>query len=477
MLNPIRILSIALLSAAAGGATLAAADSQRPNLIFILADDLGYGEVGCYGQKVIQTPEIDRMASEGMRFTQFYAGATVCAPSRSVLMTGQHQGHTRVRDNRGRVPLAAEDVTVAEVLQQAGYRTALIGKWGLGDVGDEAESGLPRRQGFDYFYGYLDQGHAHNRFPDFLWRNEERVPLPNDIVPTGKSGAGYATRPVVYADDRFAEESLKFVAENKDRPFFLYLSMIAPHANDERHRALDDGAEVPNYGIYTDREWPNPDKGQAATITRMDEMVGRLLDALRNLGIADNTLVIFTSDNGPHKEDGHNLARFQPSGPLRGIKRDLTEGGIREPFIAWWPGHIHAGAESGHVGYLGDWMATAAQLAGAPVPAGCDSISIVPTLFGRDADQQKHEVLYWCFYPRGLTQALLYQGHWKGIRSSPDAPLELYDLANDIGEAHNVAALHPDLVKKIEALIHREHVPDPVWDTPRANAGQPEPQS
>ncbi len=435
-----------------------AAAAERPNLIWVMADDLGYGDLGCYGQQVIQTPHLDRMAREGLRFTQFYAGATVCAPSRSVLMTGQHHGHTRVRGNAGQAnpraqALRPEDVSVAKILQQAGYRTALIGKWGLGDIG-AAESGLPRKHGFDSFFGYLNQQHAHNHFPAFLWRNEEKFSLPNVVTPVGEAGGGYATQAVQYADDLFADEALKFVADNRDRPFFLYWSMVVPHANNERSRALQDGAEAPDYGPYVDRDWPNPDKGQAAMISRLDGYVGRLLDTLQREGLAEKTLVIFTSDNGPHNESNHNLARFQPSGPLCGIKRSLTDGGIRVPALAWWPGKVSAGQESAHVAYFGDWMATAAELATTQPPAQIDSISFVPTLFGRDTDQKTHEFLYWEFHERGFSQAALYQGRWKGIRErDPKAPLVLYDLHQDVAEKNNVAAEQPDIAAKIDAYL------------------------
>lgn len=435
-----------------------AAARDRPNFIWIMADDLGYGELGCYGQTVIQTPQLDRMAKEGMRFTQFYAGATVCAPSRSVLMTGQHHGHTRVRGNAGSAnpvaqALRSDDTTVAKVLQQAGYRTALIGKWGLGDVG-AAESGLPRKQGFDEFFGYLNQHHAHNHFPDFLWCNDEKVSLPNIVVPVGQHGGGYATEAIEYADDFFADAALKFVAENKSRPFFLYWCMVVPHANNERTGALKNGAEVPDFGPYAGQDWPDPDKGQAAMISRLDGYVGRMLDALREHGLAENTLVIFTSDNGPHNESNHNLARFSPSAPFSGIKRSLHDGGIRVPMIAWWPGWVAAGTTSDHVGYFGDWMATAAELACAKMPDGCDSISFAPTLLGRAAEQQEHEFLYWEFHEGGFKQAALYQGRWKGIRSGrPDAPVELYDLRTDVAEKTNVAAAHPDIAATIGAYL------------------------
>lgn len=442
--------------------------AQRPNLIWIMADDLGYGDPGCYGQTAITTPNIDRMATEGMRFTHFYAGATVCAPSRSVLMTGLHHGHTRVRGNAGKTNPAAQalqpgDVTVATALQKSGYKTALIGKWGLGDVG-EARSGLPRSHGFDFFYGYLNQQHAHNHFPDFLWRNENRETLRNVVVPVGDDGAGYATTALQFADDLFADEAIKFVSENKEAPFFLYWSMVVPHANNERSRALGDGAEVPDYGVYVDKNWPEPDKGQAAMITRMDSYVGRLLKHLRDLGLAENTLVIFTSDNGPHDESRHDPARFKPAGPFTGIKRSLKDGGIRVPFIAWWPGKVKAGSETAHVSYFPDWFSTAAELAGAEVPARTDGLSMVPTLLGSKDAQKVHEFLYWEFHEGGFKQAALYQGRWKGIRmGGPDAPLELYDQRNDVAEKTDVAGKNPDIAAKISTYLQSARTELPEW--------------
>jgi arylsulfatase A-like enzyme len=442
--------------------------AERPNIVWIMADDLGYGDLGCYGQRVIQTPQLDAMAREGMRFTQFYAGATVCAPSRSVLMTGQHHGHTRVRGNAGAAnPIAQAlrpgDITVARLLWEASYRTALIGKWGLGDVGP-AETGLPRKQGFDEFFGYLNQRHAHNHFPDFLWRNEDKVSLPNVIVPIGGDGAGYATEAKIYADDLFADESLKFVTANKDRPFFLYWNMVIPHANNERNRELKNGAHVPDFGPYADKDWPDPDKGQAAMITRLDGYVGRMLAHLRALKLDANTLVIFTSDNGPHNESSHNLKRFNPSGPLTGIKRSLTDGGIRVPMIAWWPGRIEAGAESGHVAYFGDFMATAAELSGAKLPPDRDSISFLPTLLGKTRYQSKHEFLYWEFHERGFSQAALYQGRWKGIRErDPNAPIALYDLQTDIAEQTDVAKKYSEVATKIGAYLKTARSESSDW--------------
>lgn len=445
-----------------------AAAAGRPNLIWIMADDLGYGELGCYGQELIRTPQLDRMAREGMRFTRFYAGATVCAPSRSVLMTGQHHGRTRVRGNAGRdnpraQALRADDVTVAAVLRQSGYATALIGKWGLGDAG-AADSGLPGKQGFETFFGYLNQRHAHNHFPDFLWRDDQRITLPNVVTPVGGDGAGYATQAVLFADDLFADEALKFVAQHQDRPFFLYWSLVTPHANNERTRELGDGAQVPDYGPYALEDWPPQDRGHAAMITRLDSYVGRLLDHLRLLGLDRKTLVVFTSDNGPHNESRHNLDRFRPSGPLSGIKRSLTDGGIRVPTLARWPGRVPAGAVSDHVAYFGDWFATAAELAGVPVPDGLDSISFVPTLLGRPEGQRRHEFLYWEFHEGGFSQAALHRGRWKGIRSeSPDAPVRVFDLETDPAERTEVGDRHPEIRAALDAYLRTARVDSDDW--------------
>ena len=461
-----------------GSSATAASAPPRPNIIFILADDLGYGEVGCYGQQIIQTPRIDRMAREGMRFTQFYAGATVCAPSRSVLMTGQHHGHTRVRGNAGKAnPLAqslrSNDVTVAKVLQSAGYKTALIGKWGLGDVG-VAEQGLPRRHGFDYFLGFLSQHHAHNHFPDYLWRNEKRISMPNDIIPVGDQGGGYATNAQLYADDLFADEAVKFIGQNRAQPFYLFLSLVVPHANNERNRELKDGAEVPDYGPYADKAWPTPNKGHAAMITRMDGYVGRILNELKRLKLDEHTLVIFTSDNGPHKESGNSVEFFKASGPLRGIKRDLTDGGIRVPFIAWWPGPVKPRQVSEHVGYFGDFMASAAELAGATPPANLDSISFVPVLLGRTRNQRQHEFLYFEFHESGFSQAALMEGRWKGIRTNGiDGPLRVFDLKNDPGESRDVASHEPAVASRIAAFLRAARTDSADWPVqPAGAAGQ-----
>ena len=457
-----------LLHLACSALLASSALAAKPNLIWIMADDLGYADLGCYGQKVITTPNLDRMAKEGLRFTHFYSGATVCAPSRSVLMTGLHHGHTRIRGNAGQKNPGAQalkegDVTVASVLKKAGYQTALIGKWGLGNIG-EAESGLPRKQGFDYFYGYLSQHHAHNHFPDYLWRNESKEPLSNIIVPVGEDGAGYATEAIHYADDLFTDDALKFVAENKAAPFFLYWSMVIPHANNERGKILGDGAHVPDYGPYADKDWPKQDKGQAAMITRLDSYVGRMMEQLKSLGIADNTLVIFTSDNGPHNESKHDLTRFNPAGPYTGIKRSLTDGGIRVPFIAWWPGKVAPG-ETDHVGYFPDWMPTAAQLAEADAPEKTDGISLVPLLTGKAGEQKKHDFLYWEFHEGGFKQATLYQGRWKGIRQGgPEASVQLFDQQTDVAEKTDVAAQHPEIAAKISDYLQTARTPNADWE-------------
>ena len=452
-------------------AALARAQATKPNIIFILADDLGYGELGSYGQKLIATPHVDRLAAEGMRFTQFYAGSTVCAPSRSVVMTGLHMGRTRVRGNAGPGNTAAQmlrtgDVTVAGVLQRAGYATGLVGKWGLGLVDDEGE---PRRHGFDYHYGFLSQTHAHNHFPSFLWRNGVKVPLPNDLVPVGAvEGTGYATKRIAYAGDLFAGEAQAFVERNRDRPFFLFLSLTSPHANNERSRVLGDGNEVPDLGPYADRPWNEAQKAHAAMITRLDRDVGELLAQLRRLGLDEKTLVVFSSDNGPHREGGpsYDPAFFQASGPLAGIKRSLTDGGIRVPFIARWPGRIRPGSVSTHVGYFGDLMATFAEVAGAKPLPNLDSISLVPTLLGRTG-QRRHEFLYWEFYEDGVSQAVLLEDRWKGIRlKNPRAPLQLYDLANDLGETTDVAAKEPNVAERLVRIMREAHLDNEHWKLP-----------
>jgi arylsulfatase A-like enzyme len=442
-----------------------AAEAPRPNIVFILADDLGYGDVGCYGQKRIQTPNIDRLAKEGLRFTDFYAGCTVCAPSRCVLMTGYHTGHAHIRGNAGRERpevqvLRDSDVTVAEVLKKAGYSTALCGKWGLGD---EGTIGTPNKQGFDYFFGYFNQFHAHNYYPGYLFKNEDRYPLKNVVPGDGPFGVGVATKQVEYSADLITAEALKWVEEHHRQPFFLYYSPTLPHANNEGGQK---GMEVPDLGAYANTDWPPQQKAHAAMITRMDADVGRLLDLLKKLGVDQNTIIFFSSDNGPHREGGNNPDFNDSNGPLTGIKRDLTEGGIRVPFIARWPGHVSPGVSS-FVGGFQDLMPTLAQLTGSldAVPKNIDGLSIVPTLLGQPAIQKQHDYLYWTFYERGGGQATRV-GNWKVIQQPMDSAVRLYDLSKDLGEDRDLAAQHRDIVTKLKATMKSAYSPHENWKMP-----------
>jgi len=450
---------------------------NRPNIIFILADDLGYGDLGCYGQDKIQTPNIDRLAAEGMRFTDHYAGCTVCAPSRCSLMTGQHTGHTYVRGNReiepmGQLPLLPGTVTIPRLLKKAGYTTALIGKWGLGGPGS---TGIPNQQGFDYFYGYLCQRHAHNYYPEFLFRNEEKVALAGNTVAERRAdGAGVAVQRAQYSHDLIASEALQFIRKNKDRPFFLYLAVTIPHANNE---AGQNGMEVPDYGLYQNRSWPEPEKGKAAMITRLDRDLGRIIETLKKLAIDDHTLVLFTSDNGPHQEGGVDPEFFDSNGPLRGSKRDLYEGGIRVPLISRWPGKIKAGIVSHHVSAFWDFLPTFAELAGVDYQGPTDGVSILPTLLGRPGRQKQHEFLYWEFHEKGSKQAVR-MGDWKAVRpwhghlgredfhgleAHATSELELYNLKEDIGEKNNLAGRYPDVVAKIENYLKTARTESQFW--------------
>jgi uncharacterized sulfatase len=446
----------------AAGQQAAADTPLPPNIILIMADDLGYGDIGCYGQQRIRTPNIDRLASEGIRFTQYYAGSTVCAPSRCALMTGRHVGHCRVRGNAGlRNPraqaLREDDVTLAEVLKPAGYATGLIGKWGLGDDGPAA-TGLPRRQGFDEFFGYLNQSHAHNYYPTFLWRNETKLPLKNIVPDEGPAGTGVSSNKVEYSADLIAAEALSFVRNHRKKPFLLCWTPTIPHANNQ---AGKQGMEVPDYGEYAGLDWPEPQKGHAAMITRLDSDIGRLMALLRELQLDRRTLVLFTSDNGPHREGGNIPAFNNSSGGLRGIKRAMYEGGIRVPMVARWPGHIPAGTVSDQVWAAWDLLPTFAELAGTTAPADVDGLSFVPTLRGKP-QPRVHEFLYWEFYEKGFKQAVRWQ-NWKGVSPGKGKPIELYDLKEDPGEQTNVAASHPELVQKARKLMTEAHVENADW--------------
>lgn len=450
---------------------------RPPNIVFILADDLGYGDLGCYGQKVIATPQLDRLAAEGLRFTQFYSGSTVCAPSRYVLMTGVHTGRGHIRGN-GKMELRAGETTIARRLHDRGYHTAVVGKWGLGH---EGSTGVPSRQGFDHFFGYLDHVHAHNFYPTFLFRDDRREPLRNVVPNEGPTGGGVATVREQYAPDLFTDDALAYLdarAKHPDQPFFLYLAYTSPHANNE---AGNKGMEIPDYGDYADKSWPDPQKGTAAMITRLDRDVGRVVDRLREQGLADNTLVLFSSDNGPHREGGRDPDFFDSNGPHRGIKRDLTDGGIRVPLIAWGPGRVPAGKTTDHIAGFVDFYATALELARGdvtdpssptstkPSAATPDSpdfpqpggVSFAPTLLGRN-DQKPAEPLYWEFYERGFSQAVR-AGEYKAIRHADRRKLELYDVVRDPGEATDLAEERPAMARRMADLMDATHVPSPDW--------------
>lgn len=448
---------------------LGAASREKPNIILILADDLGYGDLGCFGQKVLQTPRLDAMAEEGLRFTQFYAGCTVCAPSRSVLMTGRHMGRTVVRGNSTKpIVLRPKNPTVASMLKKAGYRTASIGKWGIGTP-DKLSN--PNDVGFDHFFGYVDMWHAHNFYPEFLIRNGAVQNLRNEVAPKWKKyqtpgkpqgGRGVAVKRLDYAPDLFADEVEMFIRDNHKQPFFLYFAMNVPHANNE---AGNKGMEVPELGEFADKDWPEPEKGFAAMIKNIDRDTGRVLDLLKELKIEKDTLVIFSSDNGPHQEGGHKADFFDSNGELRGTKRDLTEGGIRVPTIAWWPGTIRAGSEDDAHWYFGDFMATAAELAGVKAPPEIDSDSFAGPLQGKPREKRwsRKSVMYWEFYERGSAQAIRF-GKWKAIRKPMfTGKIELYDMSIDPGEKQNHAQRQPDLTKHAASLLDAAHEPDRNW--------------
>ncbi len=431
--------------------------NEKPNIIYILADDLGYGDVGCYGQTEIKTPNLDKMAAEGMMFTQHYSGSTVCAPSRCVLMTGLHTGHAKVRGNAN-VPLDETDITVAELLKSAGYKTGLIGKWGLGESGS---SGIPNKQGFDYFFGYLNQIRAHNFYPDYLWRNTTKVPLDNEIVVAQEGyskGIGSAsTNKNAYSHDLFTAHALEFVEKSADTAFFLYLAYTIPHANNEHWLIDEHGMEVPDYGLYESKDWPDKQKGLAAMITRMDSDIGKIKMKLEELDITKNTLVIFTSDNGPHAEGENDPEFFNSNGKFRGIKRDLYEGGIRVPMIAYWPETIEPGQTSDHISTFWDFLPTACDLAGVKAPKNIDGISFLPELLGKE--QAKHDNLYWEFTEQGGKQAVR-KGKWKLVKLNifnPDKTrVELYNLENDPSEQNDVSEQHPDVMNEMTKLLETE---------------------
>jgi len=432
---------------------------RKPNIIFILADDLGYGDLGCYGQIKIKTPNLDRLAAQGIRFTSFYAGSTVCAPSRCSLMTGLHSGHATIRGN-DKHSLGPQDVTVAEILKQAGYTTGLIGKWGLGN---EGSTGMPAKKGFDQFFGYLDQVHAHDYFTSRLWRSDSKAGYDGWVEfaenQDGKKG--------IYVPDLFTKSALNFISLNKPdqfnnyRPFFLYLAYTIPHANNEEGARSGNGMQIPSDEPYSGESWPQVEKNKAAMITRMDADIGKLMNKLKELKLEENTAIFFSSDNGPHKEGGVDPKFFQSSGPLTGLKRDLYEGGIRVPLLVRWPARIKQGQVSDSPAAFWDFLPTAAEIANTKPPEKIDGVSLVPSLIGKP-QANNHAFLYWEFHERGFQQALR-TGDWKAIRAEADAPLELYNLKTDLGERENVAKNHPEVVATLENYFKTARTESDRW--------------
>lgn len=453
-----------------GIASVAVSAERPPNIIYIMTDDLGYGDLGCYGQKTIQTPNLDRMAAEGMRFTDHYSGHTVCRPSRLVLWTGQHVGHTGLIGNRDR-SLTGMESTVAQRLKDAGYATGGVGKWALGNVDDPGEvdnPGHPNNNGFDYWFGYLNQGNAHNFYPPFLWENKKQVVQSgNTLMDDPQARGRVSSKKVTYSHDEMTDAAFKFVRQHKDDPFLLHIHWTIPHANNEGGRVLGDGMEVPDYGIYADMDWPNPEKGFAAMISRMDGDVGELFALLEELKIDDDTLVLFTSDNGPHQEGGHLHEYFDSNGALKGYKRSMHDGGIRVPLIARWPGQVAAGSVSDHPSAFWDFLPTACEIAGVDVTGQLDGISYLPTLLGKSDLQPKHEYLYWAS-SEGETSVGVRHGKWKlveyrkpkkakkGSAEIAEAGWRLYDLTQDIGEENDLASKYPQVVERILGYLKRD---------------------
>lgn len=466
----VRVVAIACVTApcAIVGAALHVDDSStgqdRPNIIFILADDLGWRDLGCYGGTKIRTPSIDRLAADGIRFTQAYAGNAVCAPSRCCLMTGKHSGHAFIRNNRsvppeGQYPIPADSVTIAKLLKGRGYATGAMGKWGLGPPGTDAD---PTRQGFDLFFGYNCQGHAHNFYPTYLWRNDQRIELEgNDAGRTGKQ----------YSHDLMEAESLKFIRDHQSHPFFLYVPFTIPHLalqvpEDSLAEYVGKWDDPPYEGGKGYQPHPTPRAAYAAMVTRMDRSVGRIADLVRELRLDDRTIIMFSSDNGPTPLDvgGSDSKFFESAGSLRGLKGSLYEGGISTPLIARWLGKIKSGSTTDLPTAFWDILPTLCEIAGADTPADTDGVSVVPTLTGR-GEQKRHEFLYWEFAGYGGQQALRL-GDWKGVRTNLNkgpSELELYDLAHDPNEQQNVAADHQGVVARIEQVMREQHAPSEVF--------------
>ena len=446
--------------------------SDKPNIIYILADDLGYGDLSVYGQKKFKTPHIDKLAAQGMLFTQQYSGSTVCAPSRSALMTGMHTGHTVVRGNKevrpeGQYPIPDDTYTIAEALKKAGYATGAFGKWGLGFPGSEGD---PTNQGFDTFYGYNCQRLGHNYYPYHLWSNNDSIVLTEN---SGKKDGQYGP-------ELIQTQTLKFIDDNKDKPFFLFVPSIIPHAEltapeaymkkhrgkyppEKAYEGVDEGPEF-NQGPYRSQEETHA--AFAAMINLLDDQVGEIMTKVEDLGIAENTIIIFTSDNGPHTEGGADPEYFDSNGPLKGTKRDLYEGGIRVPMIASWPGKISPNTRSDHISAFWDIFPTLSEIVDVAIPKDLDGISFLPILLGENTKQKTHEYLYWEFHEKGGRQAVR-KGKWKAVKynvfKNPDGPLELYDLKIDQGEENNVASKHPEVVADMETILKTARTPSDIF--------------
>jgi arylsulfatase A len=444
----------------------------KPNIVYILADDLGYGDLSCYGQELFSAPNIDKLAENGIKFTQHYSGSTVCAPSRSSLMTGQHTGHTFIRGNKeiqpeGQHPLEAEAFTLAEALQDAGYVTGAFGKWGLGYPGSEGD---PNNQGFDEFFGYNCQRIGHHYYPYHMWHNQKKIMLEgNERTQTGD-----------YGPEVIQKYALKFLEDNHEKPFFMYYPSIIPHAElyapeeymekyrgkflpEKNYEGVDGGENFRN-GPYGSQ--PESHAAFVAMIDYLDMQVGEIVAKLKELGVYENTLIIFTSDNGPHMEGGADPDYFDSNGPLKGYKRDLYEGGIRVPMIAVWNGKIVAGSETDHISAFWDVFPTVAEISGANVPEDIDGISFLPTLLGNEEAQKEHEYMYWEFHERGGRQAVR-KGNWKLVRYNVLDPkkttTELYNLKNDLGEENNVAEQNPEIVDELSEIMKNARTESEVF--------------
>lgn len=466
----IRVPTVLFASCALSSGTFGNTNNTQPNIVYILADDLGYGDLSCYGQKKFSTPNIDRIAAQGMLFKQHYTGCTVSAPSRSCLMTGLHTGHTPVRGNKnwepeGNWPLEAESYTIGELLQQQGYTTGAFGKWGLGYIDTEGD---PNSQGFDEFYGYNCQTLAHNYYPDHLWHNHNKILLSEND--NGKKG--------MYSPDLIHKAALSFIEDNRDSPFFLFYPTTIPHAElfakeefmmkfrgiylpEKTFKGVDEGPTF-RKGPYGSQ--PDAHAAFAAMVTQLDDYVGELLAKLSELGLEKNTIVIFASDNGPHVEGGADPDFFNSNGDLRGYKRDMYEGGIRTAMLVKWPGKVKAGSVSNHVSAFWDILPTFADITGAELEGETDGISFLPELMGKK--QKKHEYLYWEFHEQGGKTALR-MGNWKAVKlnidKTPQGLTELYDLSKDVSESNNIAASNPLIVKKMEELMKQAHKPSEVF--------------